>query len=263
MSPAAAAARPRRPVPTRLAEIADVVQLRGPGAPRRRVRVVPDARVDVYWAEGHLAALGVVHGPRILEVSGPSVRVQLRFGRTRIIGDPAALLPGEPVALTEYWGAQARGLEQVLSSSGDPREHLHRIEEILLRRAAQEPVDRLLLAAARRLARPHSTLGAVAGELDVSDRQLRRRFTHQLGFGPAHFIKLVRFRRFLDLLLSDDPPPLAAAAALAGYADQSHATRDCSELSGLPPAALLRETSADQFTAPVSLSTSRDEESPV
>jgi len=158
VSPAAAAARPRRPVPTRLAEIADVVQLRGPGAPRRRVRVVPDARVDVYWAEGHLAALGVVHGPRILEVSGPSVRVQLRFGRTRIIGDPAALLPGEPVALTEYWGAQARGLEQVLSSSGDPREHLHRIEEILLRRAAQEPVDRLLLAAARRLARPTAPL---------------------------------------------------------------------------------------------------------
>jgi AraC-like DNA-binding protein len=33
--------------------------------------------------------------------------------------------------------------------------------------------------------------------------------------------------------------PIAQAAAEAGYADQSHLTRECNELAGLPPAELV------------------------
>ena len=40
----------------------------------------------------------------------------------------------------------------------------------------------------------------------------------------------------------DDPAELALLAAEAGYADQSHLTRECLRLSGLPPAALMRES---------------------
>jgi AraC-like DNA-binding protein len=46
-------------------------------------------------------------------------------------------------------------------------------------------------------------------------------------------------QRFLGLAESAWEPDLARAAFEAGYADQPHLTRECRELSGLPPAALL------------------------
>ena len=50
--------------------------------------------------------------------------------------------------------------------------------------------------------------------------------------------RVLRFRHFLSLV-EDGRMPIAQAAAEAGYADQAHLTRECRDLSGLPPAELL------------------------
>jgi hypothetical protein len=54
----------------------------------------------------------------------------------------------------------------------------------------------------------------------------------------------MRLRRFLALAESAPSPDLARAAAEAGYADQPHLTRECADLAGLPPAALLASRAA-------------------
>ena len=66
----------------------------------------------------------------------------------------------------------------------------------------------------------------------------RRRFERAVGYGPKTLGRVLRFRRFLSLA-EDHGVPLARAAAEAGYADQPHLTRECSDLAGLPPAELL------------------------
>jgi AraC-like DNA-binding protein len=51
--------------------------------------------------------------------------------------------------------------------------------------------------------------------------------------------QVVRLQRFVQS--ADAGVPLAAAAAAAGYADQSHLTRDVRRFSGLTPAPLMQE----------------------
>jgi len=59
---------------------------------------------------------------------------------------------------------------------------------------------------------------------------------------------VLRFRRFVSRIdAAPDRPDvldLAAIAAEAGYADQAHLTRECGKLSGLTPAALVRQRTA-------------------
>ena len=55
---------------------------------------------------------------------------------------------------------------------------------------------------------------------------------------------MLRLRRFLALAESGPSADLARVAAEAGYADQPHLTRECAELAGLPPAALLASRAA-------------------
>jgi transcriptional regulator GlxA family with amidase domain len=75
---------------------------------------------------------------------------------------------------------------------------------------------------------------SLAGDLGLSERQLRRRFHAAAGYGPKTLQRVLRFRRFLAAC----NPDLARAALDAGYADQSH---ECTRLAGRPPAALLAQ----------------------
>ena len=90
--------------------------------------------------------------------------------------------------------------------------------------------------AARRLRDPRTRVETLADDLGLSERQLRRRCHAAAGYGPKTLQRVLRFRRFLAAAHGD----LARAALDAGYADQSHLTRECTRLAGRPPAALLR-----------------------
>ena len=78
----------------------------------------------------------------------------------------------------------------------------------------------------------------------LTERHLRRRFHDAVGYGHKTLQRVLRLRRFLALAESEAGPDLARVAAEAGYADQPHLTRECAELAGLPPAALLASRAA-------------------
>jgi transcriptional regulator GlxA family with amidase domain len=92
---------------------------------------------------------------------------------------------------------------------------------------------------------------ATSREVALTDRHLRRRFHDAVGYGPKTLQRVLRLRRFLALAESTASADLARVALEAGYADQPHLTRECAELTGLPPAALLasRAAVADEFLA--------------
>jgi AraC-like DNA-binding protein len=121
----------------------------------------------------------------------------------------------------------------------EPRAAIARVAAAAARLVAARPPDALVFEAARRLARPGARVETLAGELGVSERQLRRRCHAGAGYGPKTLQRVLRFRGVLDRLA---PPgeDLAALAAGAGYADQAHLTREFGRLAGLPPGALSR-----------------------
>jgi AraC family transcriptional regulator len=88
----------------------------------------------------------------------------------------------------------------------------------------------------------HDTAGAasmtdLAREAGVHRVHVARMFRDHYGLSVRRYSKHVRVRKALQLL-TDAPIPLSELALTAGYADQSHLTRDLRSAIGETPAAL-------------------------
>jgi AraC-like DNA-binding protein len=79
----------------------------------------------------------------------------------------------------------------------------------------------------------------VAGAVGLTSRQLRRVLVTEVGLAPKVFQRVLRMQRFVAS--AERLGGLADAAADAGYADQSHMTREVKSLTGVTPTRLLQE----------------------
>jgi AraC-like DNA-binding protein len=167
------------------------------------------------------------------------VGIRMRPGAAgALLGIPAIELRDDRVPLDAIWAAFGRELAGRLDDAEDARGRRMRMEGALLhRRADADAADPLVLDALRKLGMPGSRVGRLVEELAISERQLRRRFRAAVGYGPKTADRVLRFQRFVSRAPNGDG--LARIAADLGYADQAHLTRECVELSGLPPTQLL------------------------
>jgi AraC-like DNA-binding protein len=91
-------------------------------------------------------------------------------------------------------------------------------------------------------------VSAVAVDLGVSERHLRRVFREAVGMSPKTFAKLTRFHRALRAARREAHPRWASIAAHAGYYDQAHLIAEFRAITGVTPGALLRELHAAAMT---------------
>ena len=167
--------------------------------------------------------------------------VRFRIGSAgAALGLPAIELLDLGVPLAELWGRAGRQLEERVAAApttGDALAVLTRgMAERLPPAGGGDPLVRGAVVA---LLRDGASLRDAAREVALGERQLRRRFEHAVGYGPATLVRIQRFQSFLALAEQQPGAPLSRLAAEAGYADQAHLTRECRRLSGLSPAALL------------------------
>ena len=230
-SPSGAVYRERRPVrPHPLVECSWEQRADSGGHVQR---VLPDACADVIVSSsGEATVVGPATSVQLPRLSGGERLRGLRF-RTAAIGPalglPAYELRDLQMPLRELFPACEAGriADQVwrgeLPSFLDPGVRERRVEHAL--------------ASLRRQTR----VGAIAEDLGVSARHLRRLVLAHTGLEPRTLSRIMRFQRFLDLSDRAAEPFLADLAARAGYADQAHLTREVRALSGLTPTALLAE----------------------
>ena len=200
--------------------------------------MLPDGCIDVVWREGA--------GTQLVGANTTAFVVSLPAG-TRVIG--ARLRPGAGPALlgvsgeavrdarvpiAEVWGDAGRRLASALDEGPDPLAVLR--SALLARAAGAEPPDPLVRAAVAHLARPVA-VAALADELGLSERQLRRCVAAAVGYGPKRLARVFRLARALEAARGGGD--LARAAFEAGYADQAHFANDCRALAGVPPTVVL------------------------
>lgn len=223
-------------------------------------RVLPDGCIDILVIGGRGAT--VVGTMRHAIVTPPQDRLVLgiRFQP----GEAARLLPAAPRELTDgeapleaLWNDDGRALEAALlalldraARDGLPAAQvLERsnatLEAALRKRLAShgQAVDVRVRAAAALLA-AGSSVREVAARVELSERQLTRRFAERVGVAPKVFARVARLQRAAAHLHEGAVP--SEAASLAGYADQAHFTRDAIALAGITPGGLAREVS-DSF----------------
>jgi AraC-like DNA-binding protein len=237
------------PAPATIAGIVECFWRRegAPSADGESTGILPDGRVDIVWttAAGPLVA-GPQTRPLKRPLQGPYVAIGVRFHPgvgPALLGVPGHELVDAHVPLAAIDTPAARLLSAELASAEDPSAAFRRLAGVLAKLIDAGVADDPLVGhAARLLDRPEATVGEVATEVALSERQLQRRFRERVGYGPKTLQRVLRFQRFLDELERDPDQSegLARIAASLGYADQAHLTRESRELSGLSPVELER-----------------------
>jgi AraC-like DNA-binding protein len=205
--------------------------------------VHPDASIDIVWDGTALAVFGPrarSEAPRDLR-AGAVVGVRLRPGSTRaMLGEAAIALADRTVPLETLWGSAARAAAERIHRSG-PDGAVAALSSVISERGRSsirgpDP----LIPRVVDLAGLQRTVRDIANEVDLSQRQLFRRCVDEIGYGPKHLVRVLRLQRLLGLARRLPEASLAGLAAAAGYADESHMSRDCRALTGVTPARLLR-----------------------
>jgi AraC-like DNA-binding protein len=211
--------------------------------------VLPDACVDIVcvnddaplvvgpWTESFVANLAA--GTTI-------VGVRFHPGRApSLLGVPAHTLLNQSVPLDAM-------------SRSPLRDRLSRVRDqpsLAPKRSALEaglsnslpnasPTDQAVSAAIGWLARDaNGRVQRLSERIGLSSRQLQRRFSSAVGYGPKTFHSILRFQRVLYLAsLELNDLTLADLALQAGYADQAHMSREVLRFSGTPPKGVFRSS---------------------
>ena len=210
-------------------------------------RVLPDACVDIVLINDEPP---MVIGPWIapfvarLPAGTMIIGARCRPGHAgRLLGLPASALLNQSVPLCAVWGSAASVGFQRITDERSLAGRRSAMEVALLGRLSHaNPFDEATNAAIGWLARnPQARVEQLSQWLGFSSRQIQRRFTMAVGYGPKLFQSVLRFQRLLNLTgCASAPGSLAQFSAEAGYADQAHMTREVQRFSGMPPTVLLR-----------------------
>ena len=216
------------------------------------VRVIPDGCVDVFWVNDqapHVA--GPMTKPVLYPIDAGTeiVAVRLRPGVAhRLLGESAKALLNQDIPLRDLWpGRCAAPWEEVIAKRGESAK-LAAITEVVSARLGTDGDGRFddfaMHAAVWMAGHPCASLDQLGGLSRLGERQIRRHFDEAIGYGPKKLQRILRLQRLLWLAnqQSAPVPNLAHLSFAAGYADQSHMTREVVALTGASPRHLLNGT---------------------
>lgn len=185
--------------------------------------------------------------PRLFRVEPNSFFIAATFrpaGFFSCFGMPANLLGHKPVPLEAMIGKGASAALQESLHFGNIQPHAP-LETFLLQQSRLRRTAPLLPALA--LDRLLSPTAELARALDISTRQLERRFLSHHGIPLRDYRRLARFSTALACLLQRTSPRVAFAriAQDAGYVDQAHFTRDFHQFVGATPGRYVKSREQD------------------
>jgi transcriptional regulator GlxA family with amidase domain len=179
--------------------------------------------------------------------------LRLRPGvASAVMGCPVDEFTNMRVPVDSIFGVRGSRIAESLLQATTPTP----ISSIIARHFAdvKPELDRSVARAVALLrANPESRVSALAADVGLSERQLRRRFQAAVGYGPKRLGRVFRFQRLLDSIhASHGRPDWSHVAIAAGYTDQSHMINECVTLTGGPPttlpvAVLSNTAAASQF----------------
>lgn len=191
---------------------------------------LPDIACDLIWTGEDLRVIGPMR--RGLVVNGGWASMSLLTLDIRRVATFLGVPPGEltdlQIPIQDIAPAFAAPLEDLFAMGG-----------------AAVLVGRPAPAADAHPARIHAAASLAAGapprravqEVAWTSRHFRRRFQEAFGMSPGEFRRVARFRRAVRAMRAGRS--LAEAALQGGYADQPHFNRECRELMGMTPRAVL------------------------
>ncbi|TWF90489.1 AraC-like DNA-binding protein [Kitasatospora viridis] len=200
-------------------------------------RVLPDGCMDLIWTGRELLVAGPDTTAHLVPGRAGDRYLGLRFApgtAPLVLGLPASELTDQRVPLEALWPGRAAELTERVWAAPDPAAALERLA-VAAGPLRPQAVPEAVLRAVRR-GRP---VAAIAAELALSERQLRRHCLASFGYGAKTLERVLRLGRALDRARAGRP--FAEVAAGTGYADQAHLAREVRALTGVPLTRLLAD----------------------
>ncbi len=142
-------------------------------------------------------------------------------------------------------------LTDALCEASSLQERLLLIESYLLRHFYPEPeeMEKRIRYAVDRIDRSAGLLAIprLAGEINLCQRQLERKFKQFTGFTPKEYSRIRQFKEAIERLRNPAFDNLLSTAIEAGYYDASHLSREIKRLSGKTPLSF-RSVAAEEET---------------
>lgn len=155
----------------------------------------------------------------------------------RFLSFPAHEATNDVIPLGVAWGRTVRELEAKVSEARNIPARIAAIDDVLVRRlGSAAPADfrvRKTIAAVR-------AEGAIAHDLNIGSRHLRRLFETHVGISPRGLARVLRMQRVVSRINRGVPASWAALATDCGYFDQSHLVREFHALVGLSPTTFVK-----------------------
>jgi methylphosphotriester-DNA--protein-cysteine methyltransferase len=231
----------------RLAPLVECGWVRSASA-TRFIRVMPDGCVDLFVnSQGDVMIAGPattfydLRSDKDCALAG----LRLRPGMAAaVIGRPVDEFTDRLVPVDSVFGLARDRMAEKVNDATTPAQRVAALQNTLTGYLADtEPlVDSAVTRAIAILRqRPDRPVSSLAAAVDLSERQLRRRFEAAVGYGPKRLGRIVRFQRLLELIHAcEDRVRWAELAIEANYADQPHMINECKALAGMSPVTLPR-----------------------
>jgi AraC-like DNA-binding protein len=220
------------------------------GLPSRHLTIVVtlDEPLGIRWPGGpvekHDALIGGLHSTAVV-IAGTASRAGVQLSLTpaaarALFGMPPAELGSGILGLDELLGRRARELTEQLREAPTWSLRFDLLERLLLQRLGERrstAVRPELGWAWLRLCESSGGIGVqeLAKEVGWSRRHLTDLFTTEFGLPPKVASRVLRFERVTAHLRRQPRARLADVAAAAGFADQSHLTREFQSIAGCSP----------------------------
>jgi len=158
----------------------------------------------------------------------------------RFTGGQMDALTDANVGLSDLFGSnEATLLEEMLGEATGAARRAQHVQEFVRRHLSRHRSDPVVQQAILLLRRtPNKSVRQMAAQLDISERQLSRRFHAIVGTSVKRFARVARFGRVIAA--GRQGRRWAEIAQACGYVDQAHMIHDFRDMAGRPPEALLR-----------------------
>src|ERR1700722_16922780 len=210
-------------------------------------RVLPDGCIDIVLINDDAPmVIGPWSEPFVARLAPGTMVVGARFypGRAPgLLGMPAAEVRNRSVRLGDVCGSAVEAqFARIAHAAELPARRSAIVAALLNCLAHSVPLDHAVIAAVQWLARhPNGQIEQLSRLVGLGSRQLHRRFSAAVGYGPKMFQSVARFQSLVHLASAENhPTSLVQLSGDAGYADQAHMTREVRRFSGVSPARPLR-----------------------
>lgn len=202
--------------------------------------ILPDGCVDVVYGVGGVT-FGLAYGVATRKsfcVMTPDFHylgICFRPGQSRhFLKFAQNHLTDSSLSITGLAGLSPESFADEIASG----EAFQRLDKALLDWVARQPIESnavdVALATIDRCI-GYVSIENVASQVGVSRRQLERYFLRDVGISPKNYARIRRWQYTFGLLRSRRSMALADIAQVAGYADQSHMSRDFRYFFGQSP----------------------------